>query len=135
MAETPKVAMNVQRSGMTSSYHRMFATSWGGVCCNKASIVESDLAQKGQVTFPSSHSGGRASVQKQRGLAPEHLAWKSIRWECQDGCIREQIRLERWTRSLALPVPEPRAMFVSQPLSLTPRATKQSPRPVPWVIH
>lgn len=48
-----------QFGNTTSSYHRMLRTPWGGVCGNEPSIVESDLAQKGQATFPRSHSIGR----------------------------------------------------------------------------
>lgn len=84
---------------------KMFTAPSGGGYCNELYIMKSDLTQKGQVTFPRSHSSGRARAQTQRGQDPELLAWKRRRWE-KPGWLH-QMRLERWARSLTCLLPGP----------------------------
>lgn len=71
-AEITKVAQACLRFGnMTSLYHRTLTVTGAVNIVIKPSIVKSDLDQKGQVTFPKSHSIGRARTQAQRQEAPE----------------------------------------------------------------
>lgn len=116
---------------MTSSCHGMFTAPREGGCCCGRCIVASDRAQEDQVTFPKSHSHGRARAQTQRRQAPELLAWKRTEWG-EAGVTRHQRRLERWARSLTCSLPG--ATSVSQRLSLTPQTAKHPPWPVPGLF-